>query len=167
MPVTTTSGRCGRSHVQIQWQEKTVRRSLPCKTVPKTSYWRHLERDTGVESMNKQVKVLAVISSPIWQWKTGSGNQLPRCCFSWARLRRADFTSGANAANGSAVWMNGCYSTVSNESFTRKEELAFSKSKAEARFSGSTFRARFRKSLKTELRICSSFIFGVPFVAIR
>ena len=46
-------------------------------------------------------------------------------------------------------------------------KLTFNKSCAEALFSGSTFSARCKKSLKIVERLCSSLMVGVPLVAIR
>ncbi|KAI7341003.1 hypothetical protein KC340_g74 [Hortaea werneckii] len=51
--------------------------------------------------------------------------------------------------------------------FVMAHELTFNRSCALARFSGSTLRAKCKKSLKTGVRLCSSLMAGVPLVAIR
>lgn len=60
-----------------------------------------------------------------------------------------------------------CLQCVSTASVNWSQEHTFSKSWAEALFSGSTFNARCKKSRKTGVKLCSSLIVGVPFVAIK
>ena len=95
----------------------------------------------------------------------------PLFFLSSARARRAALTSGAREGRGSAVWMKGCWRGGQQGEQGKEMEmdagLTFNKSCALARFSGSTLRAKAKKSRKTGVRFCSSLISGVPLVAMR
>ena len=93
--------------------------------------------------------------------------QLPRWARSWALLSLADLTSGAKLESGSHVCMKGCWKGQSSSCIRDGQSLTCSRSCALALFSGSTFKAKYRKSLKTEDRLCSSRICGVPYLAIK
>ena len=87
--------------------------------------------------------------------------------FSSALAFLADKTSGASVFKGSAVWMNGCYSSLAYNATEvyGTVELTTNRSCALARLSGSTLSENAKKSRNTGESWCSSLIVGVPFVA--
>lgn len=88
--------------------------------------------------------------------------------FSWARELRAERTRGASWIRSAHCFMKSCCVRLAKIRMCRRiRRLTRNKSCALALFSGSTFSAKYKKSLNTGLKACSSLIAGVPLVAIR
>ena len=102
-----------------------------------------------------------------FSWDREKGHDAPFWAFSCARAFRAERTRGASCMRSAHCFIKSCCMMLENLYRRDVYKLTRNKSWALALFSGSTFKAKYKKSLKTGLNACSSLIAGVPLVAIR